>query len=196
MRNNRNPLAFLAAVLALVAGLQSGIASAGKPGGGGSTGDCFSLQPSSSFTDRDLSNEIGFYISSADAMIRNGILVRTSTQTYPAYSDGSFWISSSSYSAGTSLWNLASFEAFRRDFTNYYPTYRVWMTFHPDGAEKTGYLAAYTSSGRLMKQLTFTSSTQTVLDTGLLSGRIGYVLASFDAPGGHLGTTGACVRWR
>jgi len=196
MTNNRRPLSFVAALVALLAGLQSGLAGAAKPDKGGNTGDCWPLSPSGSFTDRDLTSEIGFFISTADATIRNGILVRTSTTMRPAYSNGSYWISYLSYSTGTTLWNIASFEAFNRDFTNYYPTNRVWLTFNPGGEVRTGYLAAYTSNGRLMKQITFTSSAPTILDTNFLSGKIGYVLASFDSPGGQLGETGACVRWR
>lgn len=196
MTNKKTRLFFFGAVVALVAGLQSGVADAARPGGGGNAGDCWPLSPSEAYPGRDLSSEIGFYISTADATIRNGILVRTSTTTRPAYSDRSNWISDLSYSAGTTLWDIASFEAFKRDFTNYYPTNRVWLTFNPGGVVRTGYLAAYTSNGRLMKQLTFTSSVTTILDTNFLSGKIGYVLASFDSPGGQLGTTGACVRWR
>lgn len=196
MTNKSQPLYFLTAVVALFTGLQFGVSNAARPGGGGNTGDCFSLSPSNSFTDRDLSSEIGFYISTADATIRNGVLVRTSTTTHPAYSNGSYWISNLSYSSGSTLWNISNFEAFRRDFTNYYPTYRAWLTFNPGGAVRTGYLAAYTSNGRLMKQLTFTAGVPTTLDTGFLSGKIGYVLATFDSPGGQLGQTGACVRWR
>jgi len=186
----------LSALAAMTVGLSCDVANAAKPGGGGSTGDCFSLSPSGSFTNRDLSSEIGFYISTADAMVRNGILVRTSTTTHPAYSNGSYWISFLSYVTSSSVWSLGNSEAFQRDFTNYYPTYRAWLTFLPGGATRTGYLAAYTSNGRLMKQLTFTAEEPTTLDTGYLSGKIGYVLASFDSPGGQLGNTGACVRWR
>ena len=87
----------LSALAALTVGLSCDVANAAKPGGGGSAGDCFSLSPSGSFTNRDLSSEIGFYISTADAMVRNGILVRTSTTTHPAYSNGSYWISFLSY---------------------------------------------------------------------------------------------------
>lgn len=194
MTSNKRPLYFVTAVVALVAGLQSGVADAARPDKGG--GDCIPLSPSVPYTDRDLSSEIGIYISTADATIRNGILVQTSKTTHPAYSNGDNWISNLSYSSSGTLWNIGDFEAFKRDFTNYYPTYRVWLTYNPGSATKTGYLAAYTSAGRLMKQLTFTAAVTTILDTGYLSGRIGYVLASFDSPGGQLGVTGACVRWR
>jgi len=196
MANISTRIFAFSAFVALIAGLSCEAAHAAKPGGGGSAGDCFSLSPSGSFTNRDLSSEIGFYISTADATLRNGILVRTSTTTHPAYSDGSYWISLLSYATGSSVWSLGNSEAFQRDFTNYYPTYRAWLTFLPGGATSTGYLAAYTSNGRLMKQLTFTAAVPTTLDTGYLSGKIGYVLASFDSPGGQLGNTGACVRWR
>jgi hypothetical protein len=196
MTNQKKGLYYLFVVVALIAGLQPVVAGAAKPVGGGNLGDCHSLAPSGAFQDRDLSNEIGFYMSTADATIRNGILVSTSTITHPAYSNGSYWISRLSYSTNTTLWNIVNLEAFKRDFTDYYPTYRVWLTFYPGGTARTGYLAAYSMRGKLIKQLTFTSASTTVLDTGYLSGRIGFMLASFDAPGGQLGTTAACVRWR
>jgi hypothetical protein len=112
MTSKHRKLLFFVASVLLVAGLPSGVASAARPGGGGSAGDCFVLRPSASFTDRDLSSEIGFYISTADATIRNGILVGTATTTHPAYSNGNYWISYLSYSTGTTLWNIANLEAF------------------------------------------------------------------------------------
>jgi len=71
----------------------------------------------------------------------------------------------------------------------YWPTYRAKVWFLP-ASQCTGYLAAYSSRGKLMVQKTFTSSSETVLDTGALRGRIGYILATFDGECGRLGKIG------
>ena len=182
-------MSLLPAVAALLAILYVGAAAAanGKPG------DCFTVSPQGSFQDRDLTNEMGFNISTAEATLNtNGRLVNTSKTKYPAYSDGSYWVSNNR----DATWNVEVYLALRRDFPNF-PTNRAWFSVYPNGSTK-GYLAAYSATGKFLAQVQrdFTSNDAFVLDTGLMSSRIGYVLVSFNAPGGHIGEAGDCVRWR
>jgi hypothetical protein len=170
------------AALALTAGLSCDAAIAAKK-----DGNYFEIDPNFLDTSTDFSTVLGFSLSTADVVIENGVLKPTTTSSHPIYSDGTYWVSSSQ----SSLWSAANGEALRRDFSDW-PTYRVKFWFYPTEA-CTGYLAAYSSRGKLMVQKTFTSSSSyemETLDTGALKGRIGYILATFDGSCGRLGKIG------
>ena len=173
----------VSALVALVAGLSCDAANAAKPDG-------------NYFEDAPFCCEIGvdirtmccsFDLSTADAAITNGVVKLTTTDSHAIYTDGTNWVSNGQFSV-SSLWSAGNGEALRKDFSDW-PTYRVKLWFYP-ASQCTGYLAAYSSRGKLMVQKTFTSSSETVLDTGALKGRIGYILATFDDSCGRLGKIG------
>jgi len=173
-------------VFALIASFQCGVANAGK------SGDYFEDGPQCCQIGADLSGIRSFEISTADAAVANGILKLTTTTKRAIYTSGQYWISYSQFGSGGMLWSVGNVEAFRKDFS-FWPTNRVRVWFYPNGAVRTGYLAAYSTGGKLLVQKTFTSGDTTVLDTGTTKARIAYVLASFSAPGGLLGNVGYWV---
>ena len=170
------------AALALMAGLSCDAANAAK-----SDGNYFEIGPQCCQVNSDISNALGIDLSTADAAISNGVLKLASTARHPIYTDGSNWVSNTQVGI-SSYWSAENGEALRKDFSDW-PTYRVKLVYYPD-SECTGYLAAFSSRGKLMVQKTFTSNIQTELDTGALKGRIGYILASFDSQCGRLGRIG------
>ena len=180
MDSGTNRIIARIAVCMLIFGLQSGVANAGK------SGDYFDLGPGCCALGADLSVERSLEISTADAVVENGILKLRTTTKGAIYTSQQYWISNARFGSGGMQWSAANFEAFRKDFS-FWPTSRVQVAFNPNGCGCTGYLAAYSGRGKLLVQKTFTSSVITVLDTGTAKGRIAYVLASFDGPGGLLG---------
>jgi hypothetical protein len=184
MGNINNRSFAIAALTALIVGLSSAVAIAGK-----SDGNYFEDPPSCCEPGIDLRTVCcSLDLSTADAAIVNGVLKLTTTTSYAIFTDGTNWVSPTEFSV-SSLWSAAvNGEALRKDFSDW-PTYRAKVWFQPV-SQCTGYLAAYSPRGKLMVQKTFTSSNGMVLDTGALKGRIGYILASFDGSCGQLGKIG------
>ena len=176
-------LAF-SALAALIVGLSCDAANAGK-----SDGHYFEFAPDCCQPWVDIRTMCcTFDLSTADAAITtNGVLKLTTTTSHAIYSDGTNWVSSGQ-SGVSSFWSIGYGEALRKDFSDW-PTYRAKVWFYP-ASQCTGYLAAYSSRGKLMVQKTFTSSTATMLDTDALQGRIGYILATFGGSCGRLGKIG------
>jgi hypothetical protein len=171
------------AALALAAGLSCDAAIAAKP-----DGNYFEDAPNCCEPGTDVSTVFGSNLSTADVAIEGEVLKPTTTFSYPIYTDGTYWVSNGQFGASL-FWSAANGEALRKDFSDW-PTYRVKFWFYPT-AVCTGYLAAYSSRGKLMAQKTFTSDSQpVVLDTGALKGRIGYILATYGGDCGRLGKIG------
>jgi len=173
----------LSTLAALMVGLSCPVANAAKP-----DGNYFEIAPYCCQPGMDLSTVLGIELSTADAAVTNGILKLATTVSHPIYTNGEYWISNGQFGASGTVWSATNGEALRKDFADW-PTYRAKVWFLP-ASECTGYLAAYSSRGKLMVQITFTSSNETALDTGPLKGRISYILATFDGECGHLGKIG------
>jgi hypothetical protein len=173
----------LSALAALIVGLSCAVANAAKK-----DGNYFEIAPYCCQPGMDLRTVLGIELSTADAAVTNGILKLTTIASNAIYTDGTYWISNGQYGASGTVWSATNGEALRKDFADW-PTYRAKVRFLP-ASQCTGYLAAYSSRGKLMVQKTFTSSDETVLDTGALRGRIGYILATFDGECGRLGNIG------
>lgn len=173
----------ISALVALLTGLSCGAAEAAKP-----DGNYFEDPPSCCDAGVDLRTLCCvFDLSTAEVAITNGVLKLATTASHAIYTDRTYWVSEGQFSR-SSFWSVGNGEALRKDFGDW-PTYRAKLWFYPT-SQCTGYLAAYSSRGKLMVQKTFTSAAETVLDTGTLSGRIGYVLATFSGECGHLGKIG------
>jgi hypothetical protein len=176
-------LAF-SALAALIVGLSCDAANAAK-----TDGNYFEFAPNCCEIGVDLRAACCvFQLSTADAAVTNGVLKLTTTASHAIYTDGTYWVSYGQFGASSSFWSAMNGEALRKDFADW-PTYRAKVWFFP-AAQCTGYLAAYSSRGKLLVQKTFTSGSETVLDTGALSGRIGYILATFGDSCGRLGKIG------
>lgn len=173
------------AALTLMVGLNCNVANAARQDGA-----YFEAGPTNS-NGQDLSPLIGYDVSTADVEITDGVLKLATTSRYAIYADGTYWISNTQLGI-SSIWSATNREALRKDFPHY-PAYRVKLWFYPTEV-CTGYLAVYSSRGKLMMQKTFTSSSQTVLDTGALKGRIGYILATYGSECGRLGKIGYYYR--
>jgi hypothetical protein len=192
MESERNRIIAPIAAFALIAGLQSGVANAGK------SGDYFEDGPQCCAQNTDLSGIRWLEASTADAFVNGkGVLQLGSSSRGPLYTDEAFWISNVQYSSNgaTALWNVANREALRKGFS-FWPTNRVRVLFDSSGSNCTGYLAAYSSRGALLVQatVTFTSDVTRWLDTGTTKGRIGYILASYSGTDcGKLSTIGYWV---
>lgn len=184
MANTSTRVFAFSALTALIVGFSCAEANAGK-----SDGNYFEDPPYCCEVGIDLRTECcSLDLSTADAAITNGVLKLTTTTSHAIYTDGTNWVSNGQFSV-SSLWSAAvNGEALRKDFADW-PTYRAKVWFYP-ASQCTGYLAAYSSRGKLMVQKTFTSSSETVLDTGALRGRIGYILATFGGSCGRLGKIG------
>jgi hypothetical protein len=173
----------VSALMALIAGLSCGAANAGKP-----DGNYFEDTPGCCQIGVDISTLCcSFDLSTADVAITNNVLKLTTTTSHAIYTDGTNWVSNGQFSV-SSLWSAGNGEALRKDFSDW-PTYRVKVWFYP-ASQCAGYLAAYSTRSKLMVQKTFTSSSAMMVDTGALQGRIGYILATFDASCGRLGKIG------